>query len=383
MPPTKIQAFGTALWATIYVNVAAATLPAVLPVMIGVLADQLGFGAVHAGYVASANLAGIAAGSLLCATAARRFSWSAIIRCGAGLMIGTNVVSLLVSSFPAFMLARGASGLGEGMISAVCYAAMSRSVNSGRAMALYVAGQGLVGAVGMGSIPGIVAVGGWRWLFVLVSVVALPAFFLAPLVGTQRGLALAAAPGGRRFEPAPVIALGCILVYFIGMSAVWSFTERLGHAKSIDLAHLSLALSASAIANMGGSLLIGFLAHRVSIAAGLLVGAAVAILGLAMLVSSAGWQPYLVAVSLFFLSWGLYYPFQFKLLADTDGSGGTALLIPLVSGGGFTLGPAIGGRLLEAGGAGLLCSFGAFCVALSTVSALLLYWRRPHRGVYS
>lgn len=361
-----------ALWATIYVNVAAATLPAVLPVMVGVLADNLGFGAIHAGYVASANLAGIAAGSILTAIAVRRLRWATLIRTGTALMIGANGVSMLIASFPAFLLARGAAGLGEGMISAVCYAAMSRTAGSARAMALYVAGQGLVGAVGMGSIPAIVTKAGWPWLFALVSVVALPAFVLAPLVGTLRGTAPAQVPGRARIEAAPVIALLCILVYFVGMSAVWSFSERIGHAKALDLGHLSLALSGSAVANMGGSLLVGFFAPRIRVGAGLVAGAALAMAGLALLVGSMSWQGFLLAVCLFFFSWGVYYPFQFKLLADADRDGRCAVLIPLVSGGGFTIGPALGGWALQTGGAVLLCGLGAVAVALSTVVALLL-----------
>ncbi|MBA4753156.1 MAG: hypothetical protein H2055_13175, partial [Sphingopyxis sp.] len=43
-------------WAAIYLGVAAATLPAVLPVMVGVFADRFGYGVAGAGMIAALNM---------------------------------------------------------------------------------------------------------------------------------------------------------------------------------------------------------------------------------------------------------------------------------------------------------------------------------------
>ncbi len=364
-----------AVWGAIYLGVAAATLPAVLPVMVGVLADDLGFGTVRAGYIASANLGGVALGSVVCAAAMRRTSWQALIRAGAATMIGTNLLTTLILSFPLFAAMRFLSGLGEGVIAAICYAAMSRSHGPARALAFYIAGQGLVGALGMGFIPGIVVKAGWPWLFILVSAVALPAFWLARSIGTLReGLPAREILTARAMPWLSRVALACILVYFVGMASVWALTERLGHAKGIDGGHLSIALSSSAVANMAGSLLVGFLAHRLSTLAGLGMGLAIATAGLIGLVAAGGWQWYLAAASLFFFSWGIYYPFQFRMLADADVSGRMAVYIPLATGFAFTLGPAIGGHLLNAGGAVMVCGFGALCITASAAVATRLHF---------
>src|SRR5690242_2201797 len=112
------QGLTAADWSAIYLGVAAATLPAVLPVMVGVMAEQLGFGIVRAGYTASANLGGVALGSVACAAIARAWSWQRLIRVGAVVMIGTNLITTLMSGFVTIMLMRFASGLGEGLISA-------------------------------------------------------------------------------------------------------------------------------------------------------------------------------------------------------------------------------------------------------------------------
>jgi predicted MFS family arabinose efflux permease len=383
------------VWGAIYLGVAAATLPAVLPVMVGVLADDLGFGTVRAGYVASANLGGVAVGSALCAALVRRSTWSALITGGAIAMIATNLATMLVASFPLFAMLRFTSGAGEGVIQAICYAAMSRCSQPHRALAFYIAGQGLAGALGMGFIPGIVAKAGWPWLFVVVSVVVVPAFWLARRIDTLRGSQSGGTQAGAEgtMDAAGTmgaasaaswwsrVALACIFVYFIGMAAVWSFTERVGHAKGIDADHLTIALSSSAIANMAGSLLVGFLAHRLSTLAGLGLGLTLALGGLTILASADHWFAYLAAVSLFFFSWGIYYPFQFSMLANADRSGGMAVLIPLATGAAFTVGPALGGHLLSAGGATLLCAFGAVCILASAAVSTRLHFKFSPSGV--
>ena len=361
-------------WAAVYLGVAAATLPAVLPVTVGVLADALGFGVVRAGYVASANLGGVALGSVMCAAATRHWSWQKLINAGAATMIGTNLLTMLVASFLLMTLLRFGAGLGEGVIAAICYAAMSRTSQPARALAFYMAGQGLVGAVGMGVIPGIVAQAGWPWLFVLVSLVSLPAFWLARPIETLRdGSSRGPRMRSRAISWISVLALACMLIYFIGMSAVWALTERIGHAKSIDLVHLSIALSGSAVANVTGSVLVGILAHRLSTVTGLAAGFVTTVIGLLLLAASHDWVTYLAGVSLFFFSWGVYFPFQFRLLAQVDAGGKMAVLIPLMTGGGFTVGPAIGGLLLASGGTVLVCGFGGACLVASTVGVAYLH----------
>lgn len=369
----------SAVWAAVYLGIAAATLPAVLPIMVGVLTENLGFGPVRAGYVASANMVGVALGGLVCTAAAGRWSWRTLIRGGAAVMIGTNLLTMLVTSFPQVATLRFISGVGEGVVGAVCYAAMGQSRQPARALAFYIAGQGLMGALGMGAIPTVVARAGWPWLFALVSVVAAPAFWLARSVETLH----AARDNGTGTER-PVVtwlswyALGGILVFAIGMSAVWAFVERIGHAKGIDLAHLSLSLSASAVANMAGSLLVGFSAHRLGAVAGLTIGCSLASAGFFALVGSGNWELYLVAVALVFFAWGFYVPFQFRLLAHVDAGGTRTYLIPLVTGGGVTVGAALGGLLVAHGGTRALCMFGFACVAASTVGAMHLHYRSAY-----
>jgi predicted MFS family arabinose efflux permease len=361
------------LWAAIYVGIAAATLPAVLPVMVGVMSDQLGFGLAHAGYVASFNMAGIALGSVLGAALTRRWSWARVVVVGAIVMIGANALTMIGTGFAYIAATRFASGLGEGLIAGICYAAMGRSGQAARALAFYAAGQGLVGAVGMGFMATAIAHFGWQILFALVSVVALPAFWLAPMIGTLHDGRTTASPAAGSVTRLGWGAVAALLAQFIGMSSIWAFLERLGHAKGLDPVHLSLALSASAIASMVGSLLVGVLAHRVRGLYGIAAAFALLATSLAAAFLGNGWQIYLVAGVLFMLSWAVYFPFQFGLLASFDRSGALAAIMPAVTGLGFTVGPAIGGVLMARGGIGAILGWGAGCMLISTLACAVLH----------
>ena len=367
------------VWAAIYLGIAAATLPAVMPVMIGILADELAFGTAGAGYVASANLAGVGIGSIVCLALARRSSWKVLIIMGALIMIGTNLLTMLHSAYQYILLMRFLSGLGEGLIAAICYAAMGHSREPARALSFYVAGQGLVGAIGMGLIPTIVEQSGWQWFFVLVSILALPAFFLAKLIGTLQDRRTDERTGRRgAMSWNAAYTLGSILMYFVGMAAIWAFLERMGDAKGLDTMHLSMSLSASAIANMVGSLAVGIVAHRLSTVEGLIVGMAALVASLIGLVAFDAWMAFMVSAVLFSFSWGFYFPYQFRLLARVDHE--VTGVMPAITGGGLTIGPAVGGFLLSTSGTASVCVFGLAAVIVSAASTFHINLRSKRMG---
>lgn len=371
---TNPLAMPAALWAAIYLGIAAATLPAVLPVMVGVMTDQLGFGLERAGYVASANMGGVALGSVLGAGLTRRWSWATVIICGAAVMIGANGLTMLGSSFAYVAAMRFTSGLGEGLVAGICYAAMGRSGQAARALAFYVAGQGLVGAVGMGFIPSVVAQSSWQILFVLISILALPAFWLArPIAALDRRAVRSSTAGTSAMSWLGWSAIATLLAQFIGMSAIWAFLERLGHSKGLDTFHLSLALSASAIANMVGSLAVGLIAHRISGLQGIAVAFVLFALSIVGNLLWNEWQIYVLTGVLFMLAWSVYFPFQFGLLAGFDRRGTLAAIMPAVTGAGLTVGPALGGVLLARGGIGAILGFGLACVLVSTLACVWLH----------
>ncbi|KQS05007.1 hypothetical protein ASG11_12735 [Sphingomonas sp. Leaf357] len=358
-------------WATIAIALAAATLPAVLPLMVGVLARQFGMGLDQAGYVIAINMGSILLGSLACAVLGRRFSWFALIVGGLLVMTAGNVLTLSTSGLTALVATRLISGLGEGVVAACCYALMGQARLPGRSIAIYAGGQSIVGAAAMAVLPTLIAHHGWHVFYLLVVFAALPAFALVPLAVRGREQVQRAAGAGR---PALNISafggLLAIFVFFVGLAMVWAFMERLGSARHLSLLQLSAAMSASSLAGLAGSLASGAVTDRLRLGIGLGFGIALIVASLVMMFVG-GFAPFTVGVCGLYFAWTFQFPFLFECLVAVDRDGRATVLTPVATGGGLTIGPAIGGFVLQNGSLSLLC---LTCLAL-TLAGTVLAWR--------
>lgn len=361
-----------AVWAAIYLGVAAATLPAVLPVMVGVFADRFGYGVTGAGMIASLNMGGILVGSLLCPLITARFSWTVTARAALAVMIAGNLLTMLDGHYGYVAATRVFSGLGEGVVGGICYAAMARAVRPERAVSIYFAGQSVVGMIGMGSFGWVALTYGWHWVFLLLSLVALPGFWLAPTIGRaqQRQAVRPASNERRKGNRLSYYSLAFILVYFTGMASLWPFLEQIGAKAGFDPATVALALSGSAFGGLAGSLAASVAAGRLARTTGLLVGTVILACGVAGLALPIGAWGFAVSLWLFAFAWPFQYAFQFGLFAAVDRGGRIVTLTPAITGGGLTLGPAIGGLLLAGFGLPVLGLFCLVCVAIAVTGAI-------------
>lgn len=367
-PPASTPPAST--WAAIYLGVAAATLPAVLPVMVGVFADRFGYGVAGAGTIAALNMGGILVGSLLCPLITARFGWAVVIRAALAVMIAGNLLTMLDGHYGYVAATRFLSGLGEGVVGGICYAAMGRSARPERSISIYFAGQSVVGMVGMGSFGWIAASLGWPWIFLILSAITLPGFWLAPLIGRAQPAPAGPRRGRLSANPLVIGALACILLYFIGMASLWPFLERIGIGKGLSPGTVAFALSASAFGGLAGSLVASVVAGRLPRTIGLLSGLALLVAGVGGLAFLPGTTPFVLAVSLFAFAWPFQYAFQFGLLASVDRDGRLIALTPAVTGGGLAVGPAIGGLLLQNLSLGAVSAFCLLCVIVAVAGTI-------------
>lgn len=365
-------------WAAIYLGVAAATLPAVLPVMVGIFAERFGYGIAGAGLIASMNMGGILVGSLLCPLITTRLSWPVAIRIGLTVMIAGNLLTMLDGHYGYVAATRILSGLGEGLVGGICYAAMGRSARPERSIGIYFAGQSIVGMVGLGSFGWIAVNLGWPWIFLILSAVALPGFALATMIGRAQPGASQSRARGAAGNRLAIGALACILVYFIGMASLWPFLERIGVGKGLSPGAIAFALSASAFGGLAGSLVASAVADRLPRAIGLVAGLPILVAGVAGLALAPDASIFTLSICLFAFVWPFQYAFQFGLLASIDRHGRFIALTPAMTGGGLALGPAIGGFLLESLS---LVVVGAFCLACVVMAVCgTVYLRARNAG---
>lgn len=359
-------------WATIIIGLVAATLLAVLPLMVGVLARQFGMGVEQAGYVIAINMGGILLGSLSCIVLTRRFSWSALIVSGLLVMTAGNVLTLSTAGLTALVSSRLIAGLGEGVVGACCYALMGQARLPGRSIAIYAGGQSIVGAVGMAVLPTLIANYGWHVFYLLVALATIPALALVKVA--VRGREQVRSEAGAQSVPArPALnipslgALLAIFFFFVGLAMVWAFMERLGNDRNLSTLELSAALSASSLAGLAGSLVAGAVADRIRVSIGLGAGLALIIVSLAMMFVG-GFVPFTAGVCGLYFAWTFQFPFLFECLVAVDRGGRVTVLTPVATGGALAVGPAIGGFILQHGTLTMLC---AGCLALTLAGTVL------------
>jgi predicted MFS family arabinose efflux permease len=379
--PAATLAPPASVWAAIYLGVAAATLPAVLPVMIGIFAEHFGYSLAAAGMIASVNMGGILLGSLICPRVTRQLSWAAIIHIGLAVMIVGNLLTMIGTDFYYVGGMRFMSGVGEGLVGGICYGAMARAIFPERSVSFYYAGQAVIGVIGLGSFGYVASQFGWQWLFLILSLIAAPGFFLASTIGRAQPPQLAPRVDWKPpVNPAAIFALAAILIYFVGMASIWSFLERIAVVKGLSSNETAIALSLSAAGGFAGALAAAALASRLSMRQGLLIGSAVLILSIAGILAFDGFAIYTASACLFTFAWPFLLAFQFGFLARADRFGRMGTLMPAMTGSGLAIGPAMGGVLLQYGGLLSVCIFGLVCAVGSAAGMWLLKPAPTMRG---
>lgn len=356
-------------WKVVFIGVSAMIVPAVMPAMVGVLAGDLGFGAERAGYVASANMGALLAGSLATGVLLLWMSPPLLLTGGLIGMVAGHLLAIVFPSYEWILGARIVSGFGDGIAAAVCYAMMGRTQSPNRTIAFYATGQGLVGAVGMAILPSLIEVFGWRSLFLLISVAAIPSIFMAGEVAARLGTSSSRARGGVgvRLNPAVAAAAAAIFLFFVGIAAIWGFMQRIGVGHGYSIKLISTALSVSAVASMLGSLVVGVVAYRLSTRVAGLVGFVLLATGAYCLLTPHYWTFLLAVVALNFL-WAFQYPFLFKNFAQAARGSQITSITPAINGFALTVSLAAGGMLLENVG---LVALAAFSVVTAATGLLL------------
>lgn len=362
-------------WKVVFIGVSAMIVPSVMPAMVGALAGDLGFGAERAGYIASANMGAILVGSLASGVLLLRLSPSRLLTGGLIAMVAGHLLAIVFPSYGWILGARLVSGFGDGVAAAICYSMMGRTRSPSRTIAFYAAGQGLVGAVGMAILPSMIEAFGWRSLFLLISVVAIPSIFMASEVAARLDTSSSRTRGGAlKLSAGVAAAAASIFLFFVGLAAVWGFMQRIGAGHGFSVQLIATALSASALAGMCGSLVVGVVAYRLSSRVAGLVGFVLLAMGAYCLLSPNYWSFLLAIVALNFL-WTFQYPFLFRNFAQADRDGQITSITPAINGLALTVSLAAAGMLLENIGLAALAAFSVVTAAAGLLLATFVHRR--------
>jgi predicted MFS family arabinose efflux permease len=316
----------------------------VLPsLVIGMLRD-LEFSQAQIGKVASWQLGGIAAGSIVSLWLVKIMSWRRLAYVGLISLVLTDVASMFIRDYTPFLAIRFLSGTAGGVCVSFASYALGNTRMADRNFGLFLAFQVVSAIVANMFLPGVVLSQGVIFIFITLVVLELLTLFI--LLRYIPNLEVKAQEAGGANTPKVWMFCGlqllAILFFFIALGGFWTYIAPIGLAAGLTEQETGRAISFGLFGGLAGS----FVAAQLNIRIGRLlpiltsVGLMFAALGL-LYSGDLQFTMFVVGAGLFMFGWYMFFPYQLGMLAALDRDGRPLLLANAVAGIGSSLGPSI------------------------------------------
>ncbi|QSE93778.1 MFS transporter [Rhodococcus pseudokoreensis] len=292
-----------------------------------------------------------------------------------------NIGSAYIGEYGTLVAVRFLTSLAGGSLMVLCMSLAAQTRDRNRVYGLWLMGQLCFGAIGLAVLPkffGTFGIGIAYWVLAILMIVVLPLVRFLPQRNTFAGRA-----GDEDTLPTAnyalraTVGLIALLAFYVSLSGIWTFLGGIAGASMIDNETSSVILSIATVLGIAGSVGATVLGARPSTRFNLLVGYLAMTLSVALLAGMPGVLRFTLAALLFKFTWTFILPYLMATLSGLDRSGQLVNLANLAIGGGFALGPLMGGRLVEsAGGYGTLI---AVSVAGLLLSLVLILVAQPQR----
>lgn len=354
--------------ALLIVGVVSSFVLLILPVLVGGIVDQFGWGDREIGWLASADMGGSALASMIALMSITRIDWKKSAYIAVCFAIAGNIASIYAIDFASLMAARIATGFSNGFILAIAFTGLCHSSNPDRFFGVYVFSQLTLQAILLSTLPSLLNSWGVTAIYLtLVTASALSSLlirFFPDKPGTAPRDDLATN------DPAPlrgwaICALAAQAIYFLAPGAVWSYFEPIGAAFELDIGQVGRALGLASLAGIVGSATVIALGVRFDRLLCMALGTALSITAVVLLIDGSGFIPYLTAAAIFNFAWNYTFPYQMGVLAQFDRQGSVAIPALIVQLVGLAIGPMLASFLLIGDGYGTILWTCVSCYALS------------------
>jgi DHA1 family inner membrane transport protein len=353
----------------------AATLLLMAPAVAGQLNAQLGLTPSQTGDLFAVELGAMSLASLPALFWIRKSNLRTASTVFAIVFVAGNILSGYLDSYGPLVAVRGVTSFAGGSLMVLAMALAAQTRKRDRVFGLWTVGQLTFGAIGLAVLPrffesfGIAVV---YWTLATLMVLALPLVRFLP----RQPISASALPV-ESDSPKPkvgksVLGLVACLVFYVGLSGIWTFAGGIAAASNIEATTSSLILSVATAVGVLGSLAATVVGGRFSRRFLLAGGHLAMFAAVALFVGAPDALRFTAAALLFKFAWPWTLPFLMSTLADLDRAGRTSNLANLFIGGGFAIGPFIAGRLVEStGGYTALTITSGAALVISLVLVLL------------
>jgi predicted MFS family arabinose efflux permease len=351
-----------------------------LPVIVGAVADSLGFNEQMLGWIASAETGGLFVAAVITSALVNRCNRRYLAAIGIMLATVANFFSSTVTEFETLFALRAVSGLGGGICYSLGVACLAGTHHTGRNYSILIFGLVFMNAVELFTIPTIsdnFGVSGVYIGFAVVFGLCLPVVKWIPRFADTLDHDHPAEDDERGHDSVsgisariPLLCLVAVFCFYITISSFWTYIERAGVASGFSDAFITNTLTVGTLFSLIGCVAAAWLSDRFGQSKPLLlalVSMVIVLLGLSLGLSAA---TYIVGLFLFNVLWNFTDIYQLGTIANVDRTGRFAALVPAAQHAANTIGPTAAASMFVVGWsyAGVM-----LLGALASVCAFLLY----------
>ena len=338
------------------------------PVLVGSMVTQLGFSEAQAGYAMSADLGGMGLASIPALLWVQRANWRIVALVAFSAMIAGNLATIFIQDFQVFTAVRLLTGTAAGTCMILCVTSISLMRDPDRGYGFLVMGNLIFQTVAIVVLARILPVVGLGFAYGTNAIAMLVFTFLIrylPAHGKRTSAADVAAPREHTRLIWGVLGLLAMLAYYIGVTGVWTYLERIGDSAGLDAASIGNALAISSLLGLAGATLAAAIAGRFGRSLPVVAGHVFTIAGIALLTTSLNYSTYLAAVCIYNFAWNFLLPYLLACIAAVDVSGRLIASTNGFIGAGLGLGPAIVATIYTPGNYAPVLWVCCACVTLS------------------
>ena len=316
------------------------------PMVVGALITLYGFTPQQAGLSISVELGAMSLAGLPALWWMPRHPWRPFVVAALLLLVAANLACTLVHSFAALTCWRLLSGLGGGTLMVVAMSAIAGTHQPERNFGWWTVGQLAMGALALALLPQVLPWVGLHGLYVALAVLLAAGLLLVRFLPQRAAAPLDAGVCFTGSYGRASLALAGILVFYIALSGVWTFLERIGVANGLTAATIGRHLTLASVCGIAGCLAATALGARLRRGLPLLLGLALLVGSIILLMGRLSPAEFLLGSGGFKFAWTFALPFMLAVTASLDASGRILALANLMIGCGLALGPAVVAALL-------------------------------------
>lgn len=346
-----------AIFAAVILGFAGTGVAMGMPLLVGSMADSLGFSDQQLGWLASSDMGGLLVGSVLTALFVTRINRRLLAGVGLFLVILGNYLSTQSPDLLPLMLSRLCAGIGAGICYSTCTASLAGSHNSARTFSIFLFVLVVMNAFIFYIFPIIDGKWGVNGLYMFYLLEAVPIFLILPLlpkycVEETDDVVLVNKASGSEIhlhipEILPRLCLAAVFSFYILVGAYWAFIERAGVAVNISTEFISGTLTWAQVFSLTGTVIAVWLARRFGQSKPLLFALIVMVVTMLIMAVKVDEITFIFSVFSFSFFWIFIDVFQLGTLSNIDHSGRYAALVPACQGAAQAMAPTLAGMLLS------------------------------------